>query len=76
MSRTVKPTTGGIHVELGLEMSGPGLADRELDADRRAAAQRTPRLGGAYPSRQLGVGRALRLCPAETLERFGGAGTR
>jgi hypothetical protein len=45
------------------------LADRQLDADRRIAAQRTPRPGRAHPSRQLGVGRALKFCrifrPAE-----------
>src|SRR6516165_5875891 len=42
-------------------LARPGVADHELDADRRATAQRARQVGRPDPSRQRSVGRAYRL---------------
>src|SRR5690348_10339907 len=47
---------GAAGVRTAALLARPGVADHELDADRRAATQRARRLGHPDPSRQRSVG--------------------
>src|SRR5215471_3558461 len=52
---------GTARVRTAALLARPRVADRKLDADRRATTQRARRLSRPDPSRQPGAGRARRL---------------
>ena len=53
---------GAAGVRAAALLARPGVADRQLDVDRRTAAQRSRRPGRAHSPRQLDIGRARGLC--------------